>query len=91
MEISQDASSSAQYRSYHMILSVEAPYEDVRGDNPGHFFVEIQLRTIAMDSIKRQTTRTPMAPPPSQSAEQGVSGNPRASSFACMLFSDFSR
>ena len=38
------------YRSYHMILSVEAPYEDVRGDNPGHFFVEIQLRTIAMDS-----------------------------------------
>ena len=25
------------YRSYHMILSVEAPYEDVRGDNPGHF------------------------------------------------------
>lgn len=26
------------YRSYHMILSVEAPYEDVRGDNPGHFF-----------------------------------------------------
>ncbi len=38
------------YRSYHMILSIEAPYEDGRGENPGHFFLEIQLRTIAMDS-----------------------------------------
>lgn len=38
------------YRSYHMILDVTAPYEDANGRNPGHFFVEIQLRTIAMDS-----------------------------------------
>ncbi|WP_301861298.1 GTP pyrophosphokinase family protein [uncultured Megasphaera sp.] len=38
------------YRSYHMILDVEAPYEDVLGQNPGHFFAEVQLRTIAMDS-----------------------------------------
>lgn len=38
------------YRSYHMILSIEAPFEDVEGKNPGHFFVEIQLRTLAMDS-----------------------------------------
>lgn len=38
------------YRSYHMILDVTAPYEDAKERNPGHFFVEIQLRTIAMDS-----------------------------------------
>lgn len=38
------------YRSYHMIVEVEVPYEDVTGANPGHFFAEIQLRTIAMDS-----------------------------------------
>lgn len=38
------------YRSYHMIIDVEAPFEDVKGHTPGHFFVEIQLRTIAMDS-----------------------------------------
>ena len=38
------------YRSYHLILSVEEPYEDIDGDDPGHFYVEIQLRTIAMDS-----------------------------------------
>ena len=38
------------YRSYHMILSVEEPWADVDGSFPGHFFVEIQLRTIAMDS-----------------------------------------
>ncbi|HAJ74751.1 MAG TPA: GTP pyrophosphokinase [Lachnospiraceae bacterium] len=38
------------YRSYHLILEVTAPYEDVLGNNPGKFFVEIQLRTIAMDS-----------------------------------------
>ena len=37
------------YRSYHMILEVTVPYEDVLGRNPGHYFVEIQLRTIAMD------------------------------------------
>ncbi len=38
------------YRSYHMILSVEEPWADVDGNFPGHFYVEIQLRTIAMDS-----------------------------------------
>lgn len=38
------------YRSYHMIITVEAPFEDPEGNNPGKFYVEIQLRTIAMDS-----------------------------------------
>lgn len=38
------------YRSYHVIVEVEVPYEDVTGANPGHFFAELQLRTIAMDS-----------------------------------------
>ena len=38
------------YRSYHMILLIETPFEDVHGNTPGHYFVEIQLRTIAMDS-----------------------------------------
>ena len=38
------------YRSYHLILDVVEPYEDVDGQQPGHFFVEVQLRTIAMDS-----------------------------------------
>lgn len=38
------------YRSYHLILDEETPYTDIAGQNPGHFFVEIQLRTIAMDS-----------------------------------------
>ena len=38
------------YRSYHMIIKVKAPFEDVCGNTPGEYFVEIQLRTIAMDS-----------------------------------------
>lgn len=38
------------YRSYHMILAVQVPFADVSGENPGTFYVEIQLRTIAMDS-----------------------------------------
>ncbi|MBQ6165521.1 MAG: GTP pyrophosphokinase family protein [Clostridia bacterium] len=38
------------YRSYHMILDIETPFEDVLGNVPGHYFAEIQLRTIAMDS-----------------------------------------
>lgn len=38
------------YRSYHMILEVSVPYEDVCGNDPGHYYAEIQLRTIAMDS-----------------------------------------
>jgi len=38
------------YRSYHMIIELTEPYKDVDGVNPGHFFAEIQIRTIAMDS-----------------------------------------
>lgn len=38
------------YRSYHMILSLEVPFEDVEGRNPGNFFAEVQIRTLAMDS-----------------------------------------
>jgi putative GTP pyrophosphokinase len=38
------------YRSYHIIIKLEAPYEDIDGKNPGTFYAEIQLRTIAMDS-----------------------------------------
>lgn len=38
------------YRSYHLVLLVTEPYEDAKGRNPGEFYVEIQLRTIAMDS-----------------------------------------
>ncbi len=38
------------YRSYHMILEVETEEPDVEGYTPGHYFVEIQLRTIAMDT-----------------------------------------
>jgi len=38
------------YRSYHMILDVAIDAPDVDGKNPGHYYVEIQLRTIAMDT-----------------------------------------
>lgn len=38
------------YRSYHVILDVTTPYKDVDGHVPGHYYAEIQLRTIAMDS-----------------------------------------
>ena len=38
------------YRSYHVIIDETVPYQDIEGNNPGHFYVEIQLRTIAMDS-----------------------------------------
>lgn len=38
------------YRSYHMIIEVTEPIEDIEGNNPGKFYVEIQLRTIAMDT-----------------------------------------
>ncbi len=38
------------YRSYHMILEFSAPYEDISGNNPGRYYAEFQLRTIAMDS-----------------------------------------
>ena len=38
------------YRSYHMIIKVKTPFPDILGRDPGEYFVEIQLRTIAMDS-----------------------------------------
>ncbi len=38
------------YRSFHMIILVDAPFKDVDGNDPGKFYAEIQLRTIAMDS-----------------------------------------
>ena len=38
------------YRSYHMIIEYTAPFSDVDGNDPGIYFAEIQLRTIAMDS-----------------------------------------
>ena len=38
------------YRSYHMILDMSVPFEDVTGADPGRYFAEVQLRTIAMDS-----------------------------------------
>lgn len=33
-----------------MILDVETDEPDVDGNTPGHYYVEIQLRTIAMDT-----------------------------------------
>lgn len=38
------------YRSYHMILVMTVPEKDLEGNNPGHYYVEVQLRTIAMDT-----------------------------------------
>ena len=38
------------YRSYHMILEVTADGIDVEGRDPGRWYAEIQLRTIAMDT-----------------------------------------
>jgi ppGpp synthetase/RelA/SpoT-type nucleotidyltranferase len=38
------------YRSYHMILAVRVPFPDVMGERPGTYMVEVQLRTIAMDT-----------------------------------------
>ncbi len=38
------------YRSYHAILEVTWDREDVKGNFPGKYYVELQLRTIAMDS-----------------------------------------
>ncbi|WP_438058765.1 GTP pyrophosphokinase family protein [Streptococcus ruminicola] len=38
------------YRSYHMIVEVETPYPDCLGNEQGSYFIEVQLRTIAMDS-----------------------------------------
>jgi putative GTP pyrophosphokinase len=33
-----------------MIMEVEVPYRDIRGNLPGRYFVEFQVRTIAMDT-----------------------------------------
>ena len=38
------------YRSYQPIVEVETPYPDCLGNEQGSYFIEIQLRTIAMDS-----------------------------------------
>ena len=38
------------YRSYHLVLVVTDELEDPEGNVPGRFFIEVQLRTIAMDS-----------------------------------------
>ena len=38
------------YRSYHMILDAETDQTDMEGRTPGLYRVEIQLRTIAMDT-----------------------------------------
>ena len=38
------------YRSYHLIVKVKTPFEDVLGNVEGEFFAEIQIRTIAMDT-----------------------------------------
>ena len=38
------------YRSYHMILQVCTDFPDVEGNMPGRYYVELQIRTIAMDS-----------------------------------------
>lgn len=38
------------YRSYHVIMLVNEPFSDVDGHTPGKYYVEVQLRTIAMDT-----------------------------------------
>ena len=38
------------YRSYHMILGVHTSESDVMGNTPGTYYVELQIRTIAMDT-----------------------------------------
>lgn len=38
------------YRSYHLILEETYPQKDIDGNDPGKFFIEVQLRTIAMDT-----------------------------------------
>lgn len=38
------------YRSYHLILAVTTDYPDVNGNEKGIYYVEIQIRTIAMDT-----------------------------------------
>ncbi|MCR5226411.1 MAG: GTP pyrophosphokinase family protein [Eubacterium sp.] len=38
------------YRSYHIILAVHTEESDVLGNTPGTYYVELQIRTIAMDT-----------------------------------------
>jgi len=38
------------YRSYHLQLRWTAPFPDLDGSEPGTFNMEVQLRTIAMDT-----------------------------------------
>lgn len=38
------------YRSYHLILAKTVDEPDVDGNRPGLFYVEVQLRTIAIDT-----------------------------------------
>lgn len=38
------------YRSYHLILFFTTDDKDVDGNVPGKYYVEVQLRTIAMDT-----------------------------------------
>ena len=40
---------SSGYRSYHIILEIEDETTDALGNTPGHYYAEVQLRTIAMD------------------------------------------
>ncbi|WP_283169661.1 GTP pyrophosphokinase [Curtanaerobium respiraculi] len=37
------------YRGFHLILALSEPFEDVRGNIPGTYYAEVQLRTIAQD------------------------------------------
>ena len=48
------------YRSYHMIISLEEPFEDVFGNVPGRYKAEIQLQWIhgRLLNIKCATRRT---------------------------------
>ena len=41
---------SSGYRSYHLILEIEDETTDALGNTLGHYYAEVQLRTIAMDS-----------------------------------------
>ncbi len=38
------------YRSYHIILEYISSYPDIMGGYPGRYYIEVQIRTIAMDS-----------------------------------------
>lgn len=38
------------YRSYHVIIDLVTNERDIDNQLPGHYYAEIQLRTIAMDS-----------------------------------------